>query len=131
MSGVANPNLPTFFQAPSGQRATVSGADWDGGMNKGGSNAPGVGIATGDYSPKDTDWSEEQRLLQESQALGLASDDINTTNNDDDSNNDVSFVEADGDIAVDAEIDAGTGALNRTGAVIPTGAWAWGEVENA
>jgi hypothetical protein len=130
MSGVANPNKATFFQAPSAQRATVSGADFDGGMNKGGSNAPAIGINTGDYSPKDTDWSENQRLLYESRALGQAGDDI-TIYQDADTNNEVSFVQADGDIAVDAELDAGTGALNKTGAVVPTGAWCWGEVEVA
>ena len=120
-------NLPTFYQAPLAQRATVVGADFDGGMNRGGSNAPGIGINTGNYSPKVEDWSEDQRLLQESQNIGQAAEDINV-NNDPDFNNEVSFVEADGDIAADAVIDAGTGAVNRTGGVIPTGAWAWGEV---
>jgi hypothetical protein len=131
MSGVAFPNKSTFFQAPSAQRATVAGADFVGGMNKGGSNAPGVGIGTGDYSPKDTDWSEDERLLYESQAIGQAGDDVTITDNDADINNEVSFVLADGDIAVDAELKVGTGALNKTGAVVPTGAWCWGEVEVA
>lgn len=124
-------NLATFFQAPAGQRATVSGADFTGGMNRGGSNAPGIGINTGDYSPKIDDWSATQRLIYESGAIGQAKDDITISNNDDDFNNEVSFVQADGAIAPDGELDAGTGALNRTGKTVPSGAWCWGEVEVA
>lgn len=125
--GTAVPNLPTYFQAPSGQRATVSGADWDGGMNPGGSNAPGVGIATGEKDPKVEDWSDDERLIYESQAIGQSSDDI-TVDEGADTNDEVSLVTADGNIAVDEEIKSGTGAINKTGAALVSGERAWGVV---
>jgi hypothetical protein len=127
MAGVAVPNLATFFQAPSGQRATVSGADWAGGMNKGGSNAPGVGINTGDYSPKSSDWSEDERLDYESGQLGQAKADITPVSTDFTS---VSFVQTDGEIAPGAELVALSDVYNLTGKTIPEGAWAWGGYED-
>ena len=129
MSGVAFPNKPQFFQAPSGQRATVAGADFILGGNRAGSNACGIGICTGVAGVKSDDWSDDERLIIESQAIGQLGTDINLYDIiTPDNNNELSYVQADGDIAVNAEIKAGTGALNRTGAVIPTGTWAWGEV---
>lgn len=130
MAGIAAPNKPQFFQAPAGQRSTVAGADFIGGMNRGGSNAPGIGISTGVAGVKAENWSDDERLIYESIAIGqVNAADINLYDPiTPDNNNEVSYVQADGDIAVNAEIKAGTGALNRTGAVIPNGTWAWGEV---
>lgn len=129
MAGVANPNKPQFYQAPVGQQTTAPDADYVGGANRGGCNAPALGICTGVAGVKSEDWSDDERLIYESQAIGQTTEDVTLYDPiTPDNNNEVSYVQADGDIAVDAEIKAGTGALNRTGEVIPTGTWAWGEV---
>ncbi len=123
--GVAVPNLGTFYQAPAGQRTLNPGADFVGGMNRGGSCAPGIGIATGEPNPKPDDWSRDARLLYESQALGQVGEDINV-NEDPDFNNKVSFVQAVGAVAPGAVI--ANGAVNRTGQALVAGDWAWGVV---
>ena len=125
--GTAVPNVPTYFQGPSGQRATVSGASFTNGVNKGGGNAPGIGIATGEADPKVGDWSDDERLLYESQAIGQAAGDITVVQGAD-INDEVSLVTADGTIAVDGEIKSGTGALNKTGSALSSGDRAWGVV---
>lgn len=127
MSGIATPNLATYFQAPSGQRATNSGADWAGGGNLGASCAPGIGINTGDYDPKITDWSETERLDYESGQIGQAKADITPVSDDFTS---VSFVQADGDIAPDGEIESGSDVYNLTGKTIPEDSWVWGGYED-
>ena len=62
MAGVANPSLPTF----SLNAATVVSreaeypnpdVDFAGGVNRGGSCAPGIGINSGDIDPKVEDWT--------------------------------------------------------------------------
>jgi len=123
MSGVAAPNVAAYFQAPSGQRATVSGADWDGGMNKGASNAPGVGINTGDFDPKASDWSEVERLDYESGQFGLAKADLASTSADAES---LSFVQAEAETAPDAELVADSDVFNLTGQTVPADSWVWG-----
>lgn len=112
-------NLAAYYQAPSGQRATVSGADWAGGMNKGASNAPGIGVSTGLINPKTTDWDRTQRLAFESGQFGLAKDDISVTGTDD-----VGFLQSVAETAVGAQIGL-TGYYNKTGAVVPAGSWLW------
>ncbi len=120
-------NLPTYFAAPSGQRSPATAGQFSGGANQGASCAPGVGIGTGDYSPKSSDWSEHERLLYESGQLGQATDDI-TVDEGADTNDEVSFVLTAGNIANDAELKAGTGAINKTGGTVPSGSWCWGVV---
>jgi hypothetical protein len=126
-------NLASFFQAPSGQRSPGGGGglslttDWTGGLNKGASCAPGVGIGTGDYSPKSSDWSEHERLIYESQQIGQTGEDITVVQGAD-VNDEVSFVLTAGAIAPDAELKATTGALNKTGKTVPSGSWCWGVV---
>ena len=123
MSGVATPNLPTFYKAPD-RSAEVTGADWAGGLNTGGSCAPGVGINTGDYDPKVSDWSQDARDAQESELIGGTQKGPITAVQGADVNDQLSFVQATGDTAPDAEIVAGV--VNRTGKTIPNGSWAWG-----
>ena len=133
MAGVANPNLKTFYQGASGDRGegdVFGTTDWTGGANKAGSNACGIGVNTGDYDPKVSDWSQDERLLQNSQTISHTAAAI-TLDQDPDFNDNVSFVQADGNIAPDGEIKAGTAAANKTGKTIPTGSWAWGQVAQA
>lgn len=125
--GTAVPNLPTYFQAPSGQRSPVTAGQFSGGVNAGGGNAPGIGISTGEFDAKIGDWSRNQRLLYESQAIGQVGDDI-TVVEVGDTNDEVSFVQTAAPVAPDAELAVGTGAINKTGQTVPSGSWAWGVV---
>lgn len=114
-------NLSTYYQASVGQRAPISGADWAGGMNKGGSNSPGIGVTTGIADVKEIDWSRTARLLEEGQHFGLSAGGILTG-----SDNGVSFVQAVGSVAPNAVV--ANGARNRTGQPLVAGQWVWGEV---
>ena len=126
MAGIAVPNYKTFYQGPSGQRgeASVFGTtDWDGGVNKGGSNAPGVGINTGDYSPKVSDWSQDERDPQNSQAIGQAVGAIVT--DPDGVNDNASFVVTIASTPNDGQVGT-SGVYNRTGVTLASGVWFWG-----
>lgn len=123
MSGIANPNYATSYVNPALKRsAEVTGADWDGGMNPSGSCSPGIGINTGDYSPKASDWSQHERDPVNGQHLGKAATVIQVTP---DGNDNASFVQAIADTAPDAQVGT-TGVYNRTGKTVPNGAWFWG-----
>lgn len=123
-------NLPTYFAAPSGQRSPATAGQFSGGGNRAASNAPGLGISTGTYGPKTSDWSAHERLVYESQQIGQTADDI-TVDEGADVNDEVSFVLTAGAIADGAELKAGTGALNKTGVTVPTGTWCWGVITRA
>lgn len=128
-------NLVSYF-IDSGERtirtAEVPDADWTGGMNDGGSCAPGIGINTGDYDPKTSDWKPFDVIptqVAESQQIGLTQSGIfildPQTAGDDEL---TQFVTATGDVAPDGIIEtvAGFAMVNRTGKTIPTGSSAWG-----
>ena len=132
MSEIATPNLKTFYQGDSGDRGegdVFGTTDWDGGANKAASCAPGIGINTGDYDPKVTDWSQDERTAQKSQTIGHTQAGI-TVDQDPDFNDNVSFVQATASTAPDAEFGT-TGAFNKTGKTVPQDSWAWGLVPNA
>lgn len=122
-------NLPTYELASTLVRSSeVTAADWSGGMNKGGSNAPGIGINTGNYDPKAEDWPRiEDTAPHESQHLGQTAEDINVVQGAD-VNDEVAFVQADGDTAADAVLDVATGAVNKTGVTVPEDSWCWGVI---
>ena len=127
-------NLATFYQAPSGQRGAGDGgglgltSDWTGGGNKAGSNANGIGINTGNPSPKTQDWAAiNQTAPYESRAIGQAADDITVVFGAD-VNNEVAFVSADANTAADAVLDSTTGAVNKTGAQVDIGDYCWGMI---
>ena len=132
MAGVATPNLKTFYQGASGDRGegdVFGTTDWTGGANRAASNSNGIGINTGDYDPKVTDWSQDVRNPQNSQTIGHAAAAI-TVDQDPDLNDNVAFVQAVADTAPDAQFGT-TGAFNKTGKTVPNGSWAWGLVTNA
>jgi len=103
------------------------------GCNKAGSNAPFIGVATGLNNPSfglataDTAAHRGQHIGQTPDAtttlkvqLGHASADVNNT---------LAYVVVDvGGAAADAEADAATGALNRTGAAVVQDDEIWGEI---
>ena len=131
-------NLPTFSLNPaavSARAAEVPDADFSGGMNKGSCNH-GLGINTGDFDPKATDFSRiADTAPHETMHIGgdglddggITGFDINTVNGVD-VNNEVAFVLTVAPVAADAVLDATTGAVNRTGATVPSGSWLWGEI---
>ena len=101
-------------------------ADWDDGMNYGGSNAMGIGINTGDYNPKPSDWARIPNQ-GESGHIGLEPvlSRIKTVPDGDDN---VFFTQAEEDIPPDSFSAPSGGVWNRTGKTVPTGAWFWGSV---
>jgi hypothetical protein len=125
-------NLPTYFLDPDLVRGSeVSAADWTGGMNKAASNAPGIGINTGEKAPKADDWTTldqagAARTPQQSQHIGTAPDDINVIQGSD-VNDSVSFIAA----VVQATPGNGMGAagadpINRSDFTVAVGERAWG-----
>jgi hypothetical protein len=124
-------NLPTFLlnaTLVATRAGEAPAADFDGGMNRGGSCTGGVGINTGDYDPKAQDWPRiADTAARESQHIGTATSVINA-DQDPDFNDTVAFVQTIADIAPDGTLDITTGAVNKTGKTVPTGSWAWGVI---
>jgi hypothetical protein len=92
---------------------------------------PGIGIATGEVNPKASDWTRTNRTYGASQYIGLApgaNGRIELLFPPSDINNQVVFVTATAGVAIDAVIDATSGAVNKTGAALVSGDWAWGMV---
>lgn len=140
-------NLATSIGiAGSARQAQVSGAAWDDGMNYA-SCQPGIGINTGNFSPKPSDWAEVADTaahpsqfiggIDPAESTGADTGNGGTTEVDllaiqgADINDNVAFVEADGSTVADAVADAATGAVNKTGVTVPAGAWLWGVIPNA
>lgn len=120
-------NLPTYTLGTT-RAGEVAAADWAGGLNKGGSNAPAIGVNTGNVNPKEQDWPRvADTSARQSGVMGEGDTDINTVNGAD-VNNTVAFIEADSNAAADAVMDVATGAVNRTGAAVATGDFVWGEI---
>lgn len=122
-------NLATYELDSSLVRSgEVTAADWSGGMNLGGSNAPGIGINTGGYDPKAQDWPRiADTAAHDSQHIGQTAAALQVVD-DADINDNVAFVQADASTAPDAVLDAATGAVNRTGVTVPADSWAWGTI---
>lgn len=103
------------------------------GMNKAGSNAPYIGVATGLNNPSyglstaDTAANRGQHIGQTPDAtttfkvvFGDGSTDVNNT---------IAYVVVDvGGAAADAVADAATGAVNRTGGTVAQDDEIWGEI---
>lgn len=122
MAGVAVPNIPTFYLGTI-EAAQFPNADLIGGVNRGGGNSPGIGINTGDYSPKASDWSEEVRDPQNSQHLGGAAAPV-TFIQGADVNDQAAFVQTAGSVAPDGALILGV--INKTGKTVPPNVWCWG-----
>jgi len=147
-------NLPTYVLAAA--QVTARNAEYTGtpftdipgsgtyadpvlGGNKAGSNAPGIGINTGNIDPKLSDWSildqdEAARDPQLSSHIGgdgtfdgglpvIINAIIGT-----DINDKVAYSAADQQAVADAIYDTATGALNKTGVTVEIGDVLWGTV---
>lgn len=137
MAGNLNPNLPLGnVTKPPVADPNVEGAS--SGMNAG-SCHPGIGINTGDYSPKTDDWAEvvispgktgpigwggDNTVTGQTATVNIVAADYANT----DFNDTTAFIQADASTAPGAELDATTGAVNRTGKTVPANAWVWGTV---
>jgi hypothetical protein len=128
-------NLPTFFVDPAKQRTTeVAAAQWSGGLNRGGSNAPGIGINTGGYDPKVSDWPNTTFNGAANMPYNGASGHIGLVSTSPanriaafqgaDNNDTLQFVTTAGAIAPGGALI--TGVVNRTGLTVPSGARVWG-----
>lgn len=119
--------------------AWLNAPDFAGGMNKGGSNAPIIGLSTNVPNPKASDWPRvNQTAAQTSQHLGGVPDvdgavttagyAVQIVLSDADTNEQSAFVSADQSTAVGAVLDATTGAVNRSDATVASGAFIWGVI---
>lgn len=126
---MATKNLPTYLQ-PIARGAEVPNASWTTGLNSGGANAPGIGINTGNYNPKAQDWPRIADIVpHSSQSIGGPLKAIDVADYvAPDINDNVAFVLTVAPVLADAELDATTGAVNRTGATVPADAWCWGTI---
>jgi hypothetical protein len=110
------------------------------GMNRGGSNAPGIGIATAYVDPKLSDWTvldqaDAARTPQVSQHIGgsglgdgnAETEDIRMLQGTD-INDTAAFSVADTAAAADAVYDSVSGAVNKTGATVGIGDRIWGPI---
>ena len=127
---MAAKNLPVYMLDASLVRSgEVPSANWSGGGNKAGSNACGIGIATGQDNPKAQDWPRiADTAAHNSQHIGKAADVLQAVSGSD-VNDTLAFVAVDvGGAANNAEMDAATNAVNLTGGALVQGDWAWGTI---
>jgi hypothetical protein len=130
-------NLVTYYKnstAQTAREAEVPLADFDNGANQGASNAPGIGVNTGNYDPKASDWPRVERM-QNSQIMGEDADGLNCKDATFGDTALVGFAVTTSATAADGTIDAdvaGTGfaIVNRTGVTIPDATWCWGVADN-
>ena len=134
-------NFPTGYRDSTEQTARaieVPDADFTGGLNPGGSNAPGIGVCTGVADFKDTDWQvPATHVIADSQLIGKDLSGIEAIDNQTDPDNPdpgiVALVTTLGVVAIDGIIASASGfaMLNKTGAELPAGVSAWGWNTNA
>ena len=106
------------------------------GCNDAGSCAPGIGVNTGDYSPKDSDWPEIEQVV-DSDIIGGVPSGLNTRDPVFGITALVGFAPPDpiapvlDDDSINIDV-AGSGfaSFNRTGKTIPSTAWTWGAINN-
>ena len=127
-------NLPVYYQDAARKRTgEVADADWDDGMNKGGSCACGLGINTGAVStPRPEgytllDQAEVARDPQDGQHIGGASTPLNVVQGAD-INDTVHYITATQQAVADAVYDVTSGAVNQTGETVEIGDVVWGTV---
>lgn len=129
-------NLATYYidsTARTPREAQVPDADWTGGMNTGASNAPGVGINTGSYNPKESDWPRPAvEVIQDSQIIGGDPSGVFAVDATFGDTALVAFVQATAPVLANGVIAVvdGFDIINRTGATVPEDAWLWGVADN-
>ena len=140
-------NLPThgrLSSTVSTRKAEVQetspDVDFTDGLNRGGSNAPAVGICTGVVNPKESDWTEKtqtdtSRRPQNTQHIGgngLGAGDNTTFTvrvadyEADDTDDQAHFIVATQQAAPGA--DVGSGVINRSNVTVEIGDRVWGTV---
>ena len=151
MAGIAVPNFVSALPVAGATRqAQVPDADWDDGMNHASCQA-GVGINTGDYDPKLSDWAESAFAGNDpipywglSQFVGGIDNDTGVdadtgvgaegqTNQyrlfDPTNAENSGFTYAQALVATPPDAEIITNIINRTGKTIPSGSLAWGSLE--
>ena len=133
-------NLTTYYvdsTARTARESDVPLADFDNGMNDAASNAPGIGINTGNYAPSTSSWAQDatDERLQDSQIFGEDASGLNCIDATFGATALVGFSVTTNIVAPDGDIDTnvdGTGfaIVNRTGQTIPAGEWCWGPANN-
>jgi hypothetical protein len=129
-------NLPTYYvdsTALAPRIPEVPLAEFTGGMNEGASNAPGIGINTGDYNPKKSDWPRPvASVIQDSQIIGGDPSAVFAIDAAFGPTALVSFVQTTAQVAPNgtAATVSGFAMINRTGKTVPAGAWLWAVADN-
>lgn len=133
-------NLVTYYvdrTARTAREAEVALASFDDGMNDAASNAPGIGVNTGNYGPSVSSWAQDatDERMQDSQIFGEVASGLNCIDATFGATALVGFAPTTGAVAPDGNIDIdvdGTGfaIVNRTGVTIPSGEWCWGPANN-
>ena len=133
---MSNPNTATYFVDTAAQRdAEYTGTPFQSvGMNLGGSNAPGIGINSGDTMPKASDWPRIDHgvttgtdTLQDSQIIGGTASAINGVLAADKAV--FSFVEAPAEVLAGAQITTAEGfaVFNLSDKTLAIGEFMWGQ----
>jgi hypothetical protein len=131
-------NLPTIFQDSAARAIRESEtplASFTDGLNPGASNAGGIGINTGGYDPKDSDWAPMDPRIEVGQYIGGTQSGLNAPTDAFGPNTLVAWSQATSNVSPDGVIDSDVGgsgfaSVNRTGTTIAAGEWAWGVAEN-
>lgn len=134
------------------RQAQVSGADWSGGMNTA-TNQCGIGVNSGGYSPKLSDWalsdfagtnsapynalSQYLGNIDPAEAVdantGVGAEGVTNQQVLSDptvvANDGFRFIQATGSTANGAELVALSNVFNRTGVTVPASAYVWGSLE--
>ena len=120
--------------ARAARASQVPNASFTNGMNNAAACAPGIGINTGSYNPKASDWPRPAASsIQQSQQLGSTKRNLfvkDPTFGDDSL---LSFVKATGSVAPDATVATVSGKAfkNRTGSTLAANDWVWAVADNA
>lgn len=128
-------NLVTYF-IDSGEVAAreveAPEADWVGGMNLGGSNAPAIGINTGNYAPAAQDWARQDPRIQDSQLIGGVPSGVFAIDAVFGPTALAIWAQTTGSVAPNGVIAnvSGFNSINRTGKTIPAATWSWGVANN-
>lgn len=124
-------NLVTYYVDPTARtarEAQVPNASFTNGCNNAASNANGVGINTGSYDPKASDWPRPAvQAIQTSQIIGGTKRNLfckDATFGDDSL---VAFAKTTGSVAPDATVATIATKVfkNRTGVTLPINTWLW------
>jgi hypothetical protein len=130
-------NLVSYYvdtTARAARAAEVPNASFSNGANNAASNANGIGVTTGSYNFKESDWPRPAASsLLTSQQIGETRRNLFVNDATLGADSLTSLVKAAAPVAPDATIAtvSGKAMKNRTGVTIPADGWTFGVADNA